>query len=258
MREHFQTCSWQDLGQFTSKYVESLASPIDSFLEDHILDSKHYLICQENEPIGYFSIFQKWLLTQFYLEKPYRKRAQEIFQRIKHIEEVRAAFVPTADEFFLAHAVDDCRLIEKQAYFFQDSGQAQDSAAYLPDLKLRQAQLADLGDIQKFSGDFFDENLEMKIRTNCIYIAEREAEILGFGVIERGRVVTNCASIGMYVREEYRQRGIGRNILLLEKEIVKAEQLQPIAGCWYYNHFSKKTLESAGLQSSTRLMKISY
>ncbi len=30
------------------------------------------------------------------------------------------------------------------------------------------------------------------------------------------------------------------------------------AGCWYYNHRSKQTLERAGLYSPTRLLRISY
>ena len=28
-----------------------------------------------------------------------------------------------------------------------------------------------------------------------------------------------------------------------------------IAGCWYYNHTSKKTLEKAGMLTQTRLLK---
>ena len=34
------------------------------------------------------------------------------------MEQVQSAFVPTCDEFFLAHALDDYRQLAKQAYFF--------------------------------------------------------------------------------------------------------------------------------------------
>ena len=35
----------------------------------------------------------------------------------------------------------------------------------------------------------------------------------------------------------------------------RASGLTPIAGCYYYNHNSKKTLEKAGMYSKTRLFK---
>jgi hypothetical protein len=33
---------------------------------------------------------------------------------------------------------------------------------------------------------------------------------------------------------------------------------KPIPGCWNYNHNSKRTLESAGYASNTRLLRIDF
>ena len=35
----------------------------------------------------------------------------------------------------------------------------------------------------------------------------------------------------------------------------RRRSLRPVAGCWYYNHRSRRTLQRAGMYSSTRLLK---
>ena len=65
-------------------------------------------------------------------------------------------------------------------------------------------------------------------------------------------------SIGMYTVPKYRQMNIAKMTLRrLILEALKA-QVQPIAGCWYYNHASKKTLEGVGMISNTRHLRISF
>jgi hypothetical protein len=44
----------------------------------------------------------------------------------------------------------------------------------------------------------------------------------------------------------------------IDSYICAQQGRRPIAGCWYYNHLSKKTLEKAGLFSQTRLLKFLY
>jgi hypothetical protein len=34
--------------------------------------------------------------------------------------------------------------------------------------------------------------------------------------------------------------------------------IMPLAGCWYYNHASKKTLEAAGMVTATRLLRFEF
>lgn len=256
MIERFVPCTWQEIEPFLAEYVESLSSPIDSFIEEHMLGSEHFLITIYNEAIGYFSIYQREMITQFFLTRSHRKRAQEIFYQIKRMQNVRFAFVPTCAEFFLVHALDEYRRMEIQAYFFQDGGQPGQQRD--PEITVRPAGLADSADVKEHSGNFFDENLTEQISNGCIYFAERRSEIVGFGVLERGKILKSSASIGMYTKPHLRQTGIGRSILLALKEEVRKEGLVPIAGCWYYNHNSKKTLESAGMFTSTRLLRISY
>jgi predicted acetyltransferase len=62
----------------------------------------------------------------------------------------------------------------------------------------------------------------------------------------------------MYVIEPFRQQGAGTQLIRLLIEECNKQGLHPIAGCWYYNHLSKRTLEKAGMFTQTRLFKIDF
>ncbi|MCB0048425.1 MAG: hypothetical protein KDE24_02625, partial [Caldilinea sp.] len=55
-----------------------------------------------------------------------------------------------------------------------------------------------------------------------------------------------------------RNQGVGTAIIAALLDACARRQIMAIAGCWYYNHLSKKTLEKAGMLTQTRLLKVSY
>ena len=127
-------------------------------------------------------------------------------------------------------------------------------------------QLADAKkdiEILNLCQDFLKEeidNIENKkdIIDEEIYIVKHENNIIGFGIIDYQKIVDIYASIGMIVMEEFRQKGYGANILNCLKNIVKSKGKQVISECWYYNHYSKKTMENAGAYSKTRLLRFYF
>ncbi|MCE7979700.1 MAG: N-acetyltransferase [Caldilinea sp. CFX5] len=258
MTIQFVPVTLTDLLPTLQQYLGAFPSPIDSFLEDHILASNHYAIHDGDRQIGWAAVYQQSLLTQFALLPGYRQLGQRVFALARKLEEVQAAFVPTCDEFFLAHALDDYRQLEKQAYFFQHDPQRLPYQAP-PGLRHRPAILADLPTFQALSGDFFDK-LEQRLAAGQLYITERgaTADCVGFGIIDQGRLLPTFGSCGMFTVAEHRNQGIGPAIITHLIGCCHAQGLRPVAGCWYYNHRSKKTLEKAGLFSATRLLKISY
>lgn len=235
------------------KNINDYISYLDSFLEDHILNSQHYEILLDSKQIGYFSLYEKSILTQFYLDKEYRFLGQEVFDKTRRYEEVQKALVSTSDEFFLSHIIDYTRKIECQAYFFKDSKKEISKDKILNNFSCRLATEEDIDFIKEKTGDFFN-NLTKQVKENQIYICYLNELVVSFGVIEKSKLYENVASIGMFTLPEKRQRGIGRNTLTSLKEICYKNNIIPIAGCWYYNHNSKKTLESSGMYSQTRLL----
>jgi len=235
-------------------YESQLASPIDSFLEEHIMESQMYHIQLEEKNIGTCGIHKGSLITFFYLKVPYRDKAQEIFAQVRMLDHVENAFVSTGDEFFLSHCMDNFMKVEKQAYFFQlrDYENIHESK-----VKVEKAGKGSKELVEKYHGGFFG-NPDKDIEKELIYIARLDDEIIGFGAREDGVICKKNSSIGMYVRPEFRQKGLGTNILKAMQHLVHEEGYTPIAGCWYYNHNSKKTLQKSGFYSKTRLLKFFF
>lgn len=254
----FQNCAFKEIKEKVSQYYTENHIIVDSFWEEHVLASSSYIILAEGKIIGFFAIHHKQLLTLFNLDIEYVNYAQELFNKAKHYEEVFEAFIPTGDELFLSLALDDFSKIEKQAYFSMDSQREIESYKVNKHFILTLATVGDIDLIRQYSDNFFEEGLIYHVEARHIYIARLLDEVVGFGIIDYGRVVPHFASIGMFVRAEYRCQGMATNILLSLKNLVHEKGLQPISGCWYYNHNSKKSAQSAGLCSKTRLLRIYF
>jgi RimJ/RimL family protein N-acetyltransferase len=235
------------------RHLAALPSAIDSFLEDHILASTHYRLFAGGTVAGFASIHGERLITQFVLAASYRRHGQRVFAQLRRMEQVQAAFVPTCDEFFLAHALDDYRQLAKQAYFFAES-----SAMMVPSgMTARPAEPDDEELVRRESGDFFDR-IDRHISRGELLVTLRGDEPVGFGLLIKSALYDDVASIGMFTIERFRREGVGTATIALLISACHRRGLRAVAGCWYYNHRSKRTLERAGMYSATRLLKVDY
>ena len=256
METHFAPVAFAEVREATCRHLGGLPSAIDSFLEDHILASNHYRIVVAGEMAGFASIHEERLITQFALAESYRRCGQALFGELRRLEQVRSAFVPTCDEFFLAHALDEYRQLAKQAYFFATPPGIGEAVATAP-YSMRPATLDDADFVRQESGDFL-EDLERHITTGELFVTLRDEEPVGFGILVKSTLYEDVASIGMYTIERVRQAGIGTATIAMLIAECRRRSLRPVAGCWYYNHRSRRTLLRAGMYSSTRLLKIDY
>lgn len=256
MDTHFAPVAFAEIREATRQHLRVLPSAIDSFLEDHILASNHYRIVVAGEMAGFASIYEERLITQFALAAPYRRCGQALFGELRRMEQVRSAFVPTCDELFLAHALDDYRQLAKQAYFFATPPGFGEAVA-TDQFSMRPATMDDADSVRRESGDFF-EHLERQIAAGELFVTLRGEEPVGFGILVKSALYEDVASIGMYTIERFRQGGVGTATIAMLIAECRRRSLRPVAGCWYYNHRSRRTLERAGMYSSTRLLKIDY
>lgn len=238
------------------QHLDSLPSAIDSFLEGCILESAHYTIELDGEKTGFTAIHQEKLISQFFLRSEYKRYGQEIFKAIKGLGKVQAAFVATCDEFFLSHALDEFQDLRKQAYFFAAPSGFSDTSE-LP-YTLRQATESDISYL--VSAHIFGDQstVQSKVANQELFITLSVEDIVGFGIIEKSKLLEGKASIGMFVSEDHRQKGVGTATLKLLMTECQKHNLSPIAGCAYSNQVSKKTLERAGMFTQTRLLKIEF
>ncbi|MGN7762967.1 GNAT family N-acetyltransferase [Paenibacillus sp. 22594] len=248
-------CPIDEIKDMITEYLQGLSSPFDSFLEEHILASTFYKIEDHTGQVGYYAIHNEQLLTQFYIRRSYQKHAQRLFSETLERHRPESLFVPTCDELFVSLALDKEFEINKQAYFFQEGRTDLIDLNIVKDEEFRPARAEDLQQIIEVCGDFLDQ-YEQRIAGGELFTYYRGALLVGIGVFEQSKMMDGLASIGMYTNEAYRQQGIGRSIILHLRKWCKEQGIIPVCGCWYYNHASKRTLESAGMVTKTRLLNI--
>ncbi len=229
---------------------------IDTYWEDYILESQTYSIEIDEQYAGCFSIHsQENMLTSFFIKDEYVIFSQAVFLDILEKYQVKFAYVVTSDELFLSVAMDNHKKVELQAYFFDDSFVPKNPCKY-PIYLLKQANKSDYNELKAL--DFFD-NLDLEDETDIKYVMrDCNGNLMGAGHIQTMLLAPKWGACGMITAENYRQKGVGKSIIMHLKQICMERELIPIAGCWYYNHNSKRTLESCGFSSRTRLLKIHF
>lgn len=91
-----------------------------------------------------------------------------------------------------------------------------------------------------------------------LWIAYYDSICVGFGLNVKSPLLNDVIEIGMFVNSEKRQKGYGTMIIQWLINYNNSLNKKTVAGCYYYNHQSKKTLERAGMFSNTRLLKIVF
>lgn len=256
MDARFRPVALAELVPEITAHLVAQPGRIEAFLEDHIRRSNHYRIVVDGGEAGLASIHGGNLIVGFALHPEFRALGQQVYRELRRTEQVTSAFVPTCDEFYLAHALDGFRLLAKQAYFFAE----RPDLAPLPDPAVfRQTPVApaDAAMIRARTGDFFDP-LDERIARAELFFTWRGDEIAGIGIIERSSFHPDIASVGMFTLQPFRNQGVGVATIRFMIEAAHREGRRAVAGCWYYNHASKRTLERAGLHSPTRLLRVEY
>src|SRR5215218_9266606 len=122
---------------------------------------------------------------------------------------------------------------------------------------MRPVVIDDTDFMRQEAGDFF-EDLERHIAAGELFVTLRGEEPVGFGILVKSTLYDDVASIGMFTIERFRQAGVGTATIAMLIEECRRRSLRPVAGCWYYNHRSRRTLQRAGMYSPTRLLKIDF
>ena len=236
-------------------YLRSLSARYDSYLENAVIESQFYRVSIDGREAGAIAVHDNTLLTYFHLVGPARQQAADVWARAMAEFPITAAYVPTCDEQFLSQALEDFREIKKQACIFQEGSPV--SSRSDARVTYRPAKPSDAAEIRALSGDFLDP-LEQRLKDREVRAGSIGGEIVAVGLAEPSRFFDGYASIGMFTHEGHRNRGTGTATIRHMRDVCRAEGITPVAGCWYYNHGSRRTLEAAGMVTQTRLLRIEY
>ena len=118
------------------------------------------------------------------------------------------------------------------------------------------AEETDIPGIRNTDGGFF-KNLENNIKNGELFIGRDGENIVSYGIIEKSRLFSDLASIGMFVLGNERGKGYGALTLINLIHQCQDSGIRPIAGCFVKNQYSVFALKKAGMISFNRLLKIS-
>lgn len=242
------------------EYLNTLTCVVDDYWEEHVMKADFYQIMKDQKIIGCFAVYQKEKLTMFYLRPEYYSQSQPVFQKILRDYDIKTAYVTTGDQLFLSLCLDFHSKIELQAYFFDGTDQREVRTAEYSRSCLQPVEPTELSEVLERTGDFFQpiNQAQMETKEILLYKLIDQGEVLGYGIIVPDKLATKYWACGMITLEEKRRNGVGRSIQLHLGEICRENGFIPISGCWYFNHLSKKTIESAGRFTKTRLLNVIF
>jgi len=250
---HFIETDLNRCSALLEQYKKQISIPYDDFLEGYILESEIYSIEINDQRCGFFGI-NETLLTILFVDESHFNYGNQIFTEIMKSFLIQDAFIPTTDIAALSIVLEHYKEIKIQALHFSDTDRNIRPAEFGKET-FRRAEMVDLDEIEKIAGDFL-EDYAAKITAKELFVLEKADEILGIGVLEKNRIMDNCIGTGMLTKESQRGRGVGRSIILHLKAIVYDMEMTPVPGCWYYNTNSRKTLESAGYITKSKLLRV--
>lgn len=235
-------------------HLNSLAYPIESYLEQILFDSTISSLLCDGQCIGYTALSEE-TMAFFYVQTAHFKHAPALFELVVNQNNIKRVRFVTQDALMMALLIPWDYEVEREGWVFTDVKVMMPALTH----SFRTAGRDDAWRIKDTVGDFFDEpgngfeTLEQRIDAETIFLMEDGTQLLGCGVVEVSRLYDACVSIGMFVSREHRHKGVARDILIRLKAWSYERGLTPVAGCWYYNTISRKSLESAGLAAVSML-----
>lgn len=245
----FERSCMEQLSDMIDEYVARLVHPVDSWFEEQLTRCEKYELKAGGERAGCCGRDNESLLF-FYVRPKYFRHAPALIEEFISRNGIKSVYVNTQDCALAALISEWDYEIKRESCCFIDSGEPAHSAGAG---EFRTAVMSDCATIREVCKDFFDDpgggfdTLEQRVSAGMIFMLEEDGRLMGCGIAEPGVFCKGCASIGMFTNPDVRNRGVARTILMRLKEWAYKNGYAPIAGCWYYNTVSRKSLESAGM-----------
>lgn len=262
MIEVIHVKSIEEIQEQRECYISELPFAQDLNIEENIWISQYYKINMNSIWVGYFCVDVEKTLWEFYLTKSVLVHSQEIFKYLIDMKYISAAECKTYDQLLISLCFDFYKEAFCSAYLFRDNIDVKFSLNEFDNISIKLATNDDYKSLSEINciepGVEFFHNLEGEIRKNEVLIFSLRNELLGAGTCKKIWHSMNYYDIGMVVSEKSRRKGIGTFILTKLKEYCYDNGNIPVAGCYYFNYPSKRTLEKAGFIARHRVIKFRF
>lgn len=239
----------KEVQEYYQAFYQSLPYGFDDFYEGEILGSTLYTITDEELIKAVFSINLEGVLTSLYLLNEFSHEYSKVFDWIINTFEIKGIIGVTNDTFLMSEIVSRDYQTIKQACNYRYTVKHQTS------IHMEKASHNELAEIEEKFTDFLDNYNEL-IDKGMLYIYKLQGEMIALSNMNQHAFDKNSYSIGIMVLEAYRGKGIARNCLRFIGNKLLSESKIVNAGCWYYNHSSKKALIGAKFTQSNTIFRV--
>jgi predicted acetyltransferase len=264
--------------EIIKKFTSSLIEKFDCFFEDVILfnpENKFFYVKDDLEIIGYFiikneTIFHYFIIKEICSKFPSVKKL--IFEKILKDFGIKNCFTYGLDSSFLNLILEKQKSISIDGcapFVYQYQNNFKDQKYIGNDKRFDKFQLnliqnnenneKWIQEIIKDEKHFLskEEVLPMMEQGNLYFFEDKES-IVGIGVKQNSLVYEDVSSIGMLIKSEFRQKGLGSLLLLKLQHLCLLEGKISNSGCAYENNLSRKTIEKSSGELKGFVLKIDF
>ncbi len=229
-------------------YYKSIHGGIDGYYENMILYGECFIV-NDSKTLAYFTIHEDRGLTSLVVLEGYEYEYSRIFDYVFGLNLFDKVLFTEKDTRFLEELQKrDCK-IDVQSYNFEVLDEVESEIEMMP------TTILELELIQDTFSEFIEYN-NMNLREMVSFYWMEEDEVIAFGGLEPMELNENRFCISMIVKEKYRGKGYGSEVVKYLIEFLQLNELEANARCYVKNEVSKKTLLKAGMSISNKLYKV--
>lgn len=207
------------------------------------------------EPLALFSVKDRVTLGLAYIRPRALHLDRQIMEQFLTEFNIHYGYAASWDHHLMKLYTEFVLRSDLQAYQFQLLA-PEHLGKGVPGIRI---DLAGPEDVPFMDAQDFLTNSRSYVRRQEAWIARNaDGRPVGIGVLQPHRSSPGHVDIGMYTIPPQREKGIGRTILIRLMEVALTTGFTPVAGCYWKNFLSRRTLESAGLTCIGTIFRFSF
>jgi GNAT superfamily N-acetyltransferase len=258
LRVTFRKVPGSELGAWRTRYLDSLESSQELFLEVMVADSQAYLVEARGEAIGYVIAHRDEKIIEFFLAPAQWVFGQTVLRQFATETGIERAWIKSFDHLFFSSAIDDQRSVRTIGLLSRDylrRSLPDDPAARLTRVL---ATLPDFERVRAIEQDVFvhPERLRGVIAHGHMSLFCQGEQLVGFGIYRAVISGRPAVDLGIAIDRPYRNHGYGVHMLQQMMDHCVELGLVPVGGCALDNPASRAMAERTGLVARYRLLEL--
>ncbi|WP_299074493.1 GNAT family N-acetyltransferase [uncultured Paraglaciecola sp.] len=251
-------------------YFEKAIAPLDGMWHFGFVPmAKHFGFYVEQTIVGFCCVNDEGYILQFYLEPHLHAHSRELFTLIAQnnssvIDEVKGAFVSTAEPQYQALCLDNSATYKVNALMYQHYADMPEDASDLIDMQLTHTeQLADfvafsvanIGAPEQWLTQYYGNLIER----NELFGYWHQGQLLAAGECRLfDQYQTEYAELGMIVAQSVRGQGIAKKVLGYLAIQAFKQGLTPMCSTESTNVAAQKAIAHAGFIADHRIIQYEF